>query len=242
MRATITLLTSCILLIANGRDAAAAARKIVLPSGGQRTEAYLAEPEGEGPCPAVLFLHGGRGGIVGGDPQQSLAALARAGYVALAPMRLKQNTLRAEITQTRGALEYLRKLDRVDPKRVAVVGFSRGGLLALIAAVKSPELRAAILMAPAAGRGALSRALAAATKNTAPTLILVSGNDSAQADHVEIARTINGRLKQVGADSQLTVYPAYRSDGHQLFFKVRATYWKDLVAFLDTHLQASKAQ
>ena len=154
MRATITLLTSCMLLVAGGRESAAATHKIVLPSGEQRTEAYLAEPEGSGPFPAVLFLHGGRGGIVGGDPQQSAAALVRAGYVALAPLRLQRGSLREEFRQTQAAILYLQNLANVDRDRVAVVGFSRGGLLALMAAVRSNDIDSAVLMAPAPGRGA----------------------------------------------------------------------------------------
>ena len=45
----------------------------------ERLAAYRAIPSGSGPFPAVLFLHGGRAGVVGGDPKESVAALARAG-------------------------------------------------------------------------------------------------------------------------------------------------------------------
>ena len=73
-------------LLTTGSGATAAPplpRKVSVPVGPDRLTAYLALPEGRGPFPAVLFLHGGRGGIVGGDPQQSAQALAHAGYVAL---------------------------------------------------------------------------------------------------------------------------------------------------------------
>ena len=176
---------------------------------------------------------------MGGDPKESVAALARAGYVALAPMRLQQNRLGTEITQTRSALEYLRKPDRVDPQRVAVVGFSRGGLLALIAAVKSTELRAAILMAPASGRGALDRALRRATPQMPPVLILVAENDTRQADHVALAQQTKQQLQRAGGSAKVVLYPPFgspSSDGHRLFFSVRQSYWKDLLAFLEDPL------
>lgn len=216
--------------------AAAEVEQIRFTADGDRLMAYRAVPEGQGPFPAILFLHGGRGGAVGGDPKASVAALARRGYVALAPMRLKQNTLKSEITQTRSALEYLRKLDRVDPQRMAVVGFSRGGLLALIAAVKSTELQAAILMAPASGRGALDRALRRATPQMPPVLILVAENDTRQADHVALARQTREQLQRKGVKAEWILYPPFgapTSDGHRLFFSVRQSYWKDLLAFLE---------
>ena len=214
--------------------------RVRFPADRERLPAYRAVPEGRGPFPAVLFLHGGRGGVVGGDPKESVAALARAGYVALAPMRLQQNRLGTEITQTRSALEYLRKLDRVDPQRVAVVGFSRGGLLALIAAVKSTELQAAILMAPASGRGALDRALRRATPQMPPVLILVAENDTRQADHVALARQAMQKLRGKGVEAEWILYPPFgppTTDGHQLFFRVRDDYWSDVRTFLTRHLQ-----
>ena len=89
-------------LLATGTQATAAPplpREVSVPAGPHRVAAYLAEPEGSGPFPAVLFLHGGRGGIVCGNPQQSVAALARSGYLALAPLRLQQNTLGKEMNR-----------------------------------------------------------------------------------------------------------------------------------------------
>ena len=182
---------------------------------------------------------------MGGDPKASVAALARAGYIGLAPIRLKPNTLKTEISQTHSALAYLRNLRQVDPQRVAVVGFSRGALLSLIAAVKSTELRAAILMAPAPGRGALDRALRLATVQMPPVLILVAENDTRQADHVELAQKTRQQLQQSGVAAEWILYSPFgapTADGHRLFFAVRSNYFKDIVAFLSQHLGHSQAE
>ncbi|MDG2207655.1 MAG: dienelactone hydrolase family protein [Pirellulales bacterium] len=214
--------------------------KIRFPAGDDRLPAFRAIPEGDGPFPAVLFLHGGRGGKVGGDPRASLAALARSGYVGLAPMRLEAATLKTEIDQTRSALAYLKNLRQVDPQRIAVIGFSRGGLLALIAAVEHTDLRAAILMAPAPGRGALDRALGRASQPMPPVLVLVAENDTHQADHVTLARQTMQQLRSKNVAAEWILYPPFgppAADGHQLFFRVRDGYWSDVRTFLTRHLQ-----
>ena len=243
MQQTIFLLALCGLLT-TGSGATAAPplpRKVSVPVGPDRLTAYLALPEGNGPFSAVLFLHGGRGGIVGGDPQQSAQALAHAGYVALAPLRLQRRSLREELEQTRAALSYLHTMAKIDRDRLAVVGFSRGGLLALMVAVGSDDLEAAVLMAPAAGRGALERALAVATAETPATLIQVAKNDTVQADHVAIARLTERQLERAGTAARLILYPPFGREGHSLFFKVRTAYWDDLLVFLERHLGSAPA-
>ena len=155
---------------------------------------------------------------MGGDPKASVAALARAGYIGLAPIRLKPNTLKTEISQTHSALAYLRNLRQVDPQRVAVVGFSRG---------------------------ALDRALRLATVQMPPVLILVAENDTRQADHVELAQKTRQQLQQSGVAAEWILYSPFgapTADGHRLFFAVRSNYFKDIVAFLSQHLGHSQAE
>lgn len=226
------------------QDPVAEPRKIWFSVGEQHIPAYFAKPEGDGPFPAILWLHGGRGGAVGGDPEGSAAELARAGYLTLSPMRLQGGTLSDEFRQTQEALRYLQDMAVVDNDRVAVVGFSRGGLLALMASIYLPDIRATVLLAPAAGRGALNWALGAATDSTPSTLILVAKNDTRQADHVRLSRLVERRLQRAGAPAELIIYPAFggtTSDGHQLFLTVRPKYWNDVVAFLNARLNKANA-
>lgn len=209
---------------------------VTFPSGQKRMRAHLAQPAGDGPFPVVVYLHGGRGQAIGGDPQKTAAALAKSGFLGFAPIRDKDPGLTGNIQGVVAALNYVKGLQQADPSRVALIGFSRGGLLAFMAATRRRDLKAIVMMAPAEGRGVLRRFLADARRVNVRTLILVARNDTRQADHVSISRQIHSALQTAGKQSRLVVYPPFGKDGHQLFFQVRASYWRDVEQFLKEHL------
>ncbi len=212
------------------------ARVVTFASGQNRMRAHLAVPEGDGPFPAVIYLHGGRGQAIGGDPEKTAAALAKSGFLGFAPIRNKDPGLSGNIEGVVAALNYVKGLKQAVPSRMAVIGFSRGGLLAFMAATRRRDLKAIVLMAPAEGRGVLRRFLADARRVNLRSLILVARNDTRQADHVSISRQIHSALQTAGKQSRLVIYPAFAKDGHQLFFQVRASYWRDVEKFLKAHL------
>jgi uncharacterized protein len=99
-----------------------------------------------GKAPAVLILHGS-GGV---DSRGSLHAidLNRAGFVTLeldlwGPRGLtggagsRSNHPRENLPDVYGGFKYLAKLELVDAKRIGIMGFSWGGVLALLTAQKS---------------------------------------------------------------------------------------------------------
>lgn len=113
-----------------------------------------AGPEGKR-FPAVLFLHGFPGSEKSVDVQRELM---NRGVATVAPSFLgawgsggeyRFTTLTA---QARAALAAAKKLAFVDPRRVAVYGFSMGGWAALNMAAKEPSLKAVVAVAPAGGR------------------------------------------------------------------------------------------
>lgn len=104
--------------------------------------------------PTVVFLHGFPGSEKSVDVQRALMAK---GIASVAPSFLgawgSAGTYRFTTLpgQAAEALASARKLDFVDPRRMALFGFSMGGWAALNAAAREPSLRAVVAVAPAGG-------------------------------------------------------------------------------------------
>lgn len=105
-------------------------------------------------APGVLFLHGFPGSEKSVDIQR---ALMDRGVASFAPHfagawgsdgAYRFSTL---VAQARRALSVLASMDCVDPRRLAVFGFSMGGWAALNLAGKVPSLAAAVAVAPVGG-------------------------------------------------------------------------------------------
>lgn len=110
-------------------------------SEGQRIAGVLRKPHGDGPFPAVVLMHGCGGVQVGNE--QWATDLTKWGYVTLlvdsfGPRGLSEictNLGRLGVTDRTsdayGALEYLRTMAFVDKERVALMGWSHGGMVVL---------------------------------------------------------------------------------------------------------------
>jgi len=115
----------------------------------------LARPEGDGPFPAIVFIHGG--GWSGGNRQmyrgQILEAAERGYVVATISYRLmkydeakKETTTAdpifpAQIHDAKAAIRWLRanaEKYNVDPNRIGVTGASAGGHLSLLVGLTDP--------------------------------------------------------------------------------------------------------
>jgi len=113
---------------------------------GDHIQGYLAKPEGVGPFPAVIGLHG-CGGMPATTKRKLVDELIGWGYVVLLvdsyAMRGIEQTCTGsgfpDIADMRrsdayGALAFLARQTFVDPQRVAAVGFSQGGWVNLLVA------------------------------------------------------------------------------------------------------------
>jgi carboxymethylenebutenolidase len=117
-------------------------------SGDGHTEipSYLASPDGAGPHPTVLILRG----VAGPDDGYTEIAqrLAGWGYVALVhgwKVRGNDPPDTQVYDDLKGALAFLRTVSAVDMKRLAVAGFCRGGVHAVMAARAHEEIRTVVI-------------------------------------------------------------------------------------------------
>ncbi len=124
--------------------------------GGERMLATYHKPGGPDGArfPAVVFLHGFPGSEKSVDVQRELM---KRGIASVAPFFLgawgsggkyRFTTLPK---QAAAALRAARRLPFVDPRRMALYGFSMGGWTALNAAASEPSLKAVVAVAPAGG-------------------------------------------------------------------------------------------
>ncbi len=189
--------------------------------------AFVFNPQGAGPHPAVVMLHG-CGGAYGKDGQLNARHqmwgeyLAAQGYVALMLDSFNARGLR-QICTTKfserllkeadrvgdayAALAYLRQLPQVDPARIALLGWSHGGGVTLHA----------ISQAPAAGQAGFSAAVSfypgCTSRNQkadsfhpyAPLLLLIGEADdwTPAAPCKALAASVSAR----GEPMQIVTYP-----------------------------------
>jgi len=161
----------------------------------------LARPSGRGPFPAVELLHSCLGMAENLGAYEH--ALTGAGYVTLFVDDFTDRGLHETCTvdfpeglgDARGALRYLSRLPYVDPRRVAVVGFSQGADTTLRLAERRGAYRAAAAFYPPCANIAGSRL-------EIPTLILVGALDGVTpaSDCAALAH------EHVG-EARLVVYP-----------------------------------
>ncbi len=220
---------------------AAAAERVAFSGDGIQLTGYLCKPEGSGPFPLVVYNHGGMGSIVGGAPRETCDALAKAGFVGMSPLRRQTRSLRGHIDDVYASLQYGLGLPDVDRQRVGLMGFSRGGLLTLMAATQRDDFRALVVMATAfGGRGQMARVMQNLQAITAPILLLVAQNDTGSRrtrgmNTLQGSRRLAQALRASERDLSYIEYPAYGTDGHAMFFEV-GNYWKDVVTFLRKNL------
>ena len=237
-------------------------------SGSLRIQAYVYQPEGDGPFPAVIYNHGTRDGRErASSPFPHVGKmLTRAGYAVLVPERRGYGKsdgeiwwqevgsdqsrlilrLQAETDDVLASIDYLRTLSRVDTKRLAVMGWSFGGVVTMLAAARSTAFLAAVDQAGGAltweGNSYMRSALiAAAEKSATPTLFMVARNDRT----ISSVTTLADIFRKRNAPHRLVIYepftpsqPGRAAPGHALFSSQGASLWEsDVIEFLGRYLK-----
>jgi carboxymethylenebutenolidase len=180
---------------------------------------YLAIPDRHGPHPVVLILRG----VAGPDDGYTEIArrLAGWGYVALVHGWKVRGADPADgpvYADLQGAMTFLRSVGQADLERLAVFGFCRGGVHALMAARAHPEIRVIVVFhgfafRPAGAQpGAEPFDLAAGV--TVPMLVL-HGTDDERAPMADMHR-MEARMRDHGKACTFIFY-----DGARHGFAVR---------------------
>ena len=181
---------------------------------------YLRQPRDPGPLPAVVLLHGCNGGWQRLDERWG-ARIGSWGYVTVTVDRFGPRGITSACTggapaatvfDAYRALAFLVQQPFVDPARVAVIGFSQGGWLALasvergmIERTSKEKFRAAIAFYPPC--------LGIKGSMTVPTLILTGELDdwtpANECRNLAEGRDDYGisRQKDLGVPIEIVVYP-----------------------------------
>lgn len=205
-----------------------------IPNGDAVIHAMLYRPEGAGPFPAIVGLHGcsglgGKAGAVATRYDEWAKVLVNAGFVVLYPdsygsrglgsqctvRNRRIRTERERVQDANAARRWLQSQPYVRPDRVSLVGWSNGGISVLWAvrrrgapAADTKDFRAAVAFYPGCGR--LDNAGWSAR---IPTLILIGSlDDWTSAKGCEQMVTA---ARGSGARASIQVYPgAYHDFDH----------------------------
>lgn len=129
----------------------------------------------------------------------------------------------------------------IDARRIAVVGHSFGGQLALLTAGRDNTIRAAVTFAAAAeswerSRELRERLLAAMDKITASIMLIQAANDYSTAPSYALA----DELERLHKPHLLKIYPAVGKtpeDGHNFLYLAIPQWEDDFFRFLDEHVK-----
>ena len=196
----------------------------VTPGTPQRIEGKLYKPDGRGPFPALVLLHGCQGVVR--QTQTWAHWLRERGYVALVtdsfgprndPADCKggddSGPSTARFDDAIGALRYLQAQPFVIPDRVASFGWSQGGLFAM-SVINGPTLERARARGVTLPRAGYAAAIAmypggceAYVKELVirPLLLLIGGADNWTPP--QYCHEMAAAMKARGADVTLVEYP-----------------------------------
>lgn len=234
-------------------------------SGDLELKGYLWKPLGDGPFPAVLWNHGSE--KLPGTVDTVATYFVEKGYVFFVPHRRGQGRspgpyIMDELNKagSRGergqllvdlheihlgdqlaGLKYLQNLSFVDTNRIAVMGFSFGGIQTMLAVERGPGYRVAVNCSGAAetwnGASSLrSRLTEAARKAKMPVFFLQAENDYDLTPN----RVLSEEVRKAGQPVEATVYPAFGTgprDGHSFCVRGTKIWGPDVLSFIETYLQ-----
>ncbi len=191
----------------------AAGESVNLQIGNVAVRAYLANIPDSRNSPGLVLLHD----YWGLNEQITGVAdrLSGLGYVVIAP-DLYKGRLAADpglakemmhalsedraASIVKGAIDFLKKLDRAPGRPVATIGFGMGGRISLVAALRGADVRGTVLY-----YGRVETAHDALAPIKAPVLAIFGGGDPGIPE--KDVRAFESALKETGRDVTIISYP-----------------------------------
>lgn len=145
------------------------------------------------------------------------------------------------LEDTLAALSFLKTVPGIDARRIAVIGHSFGGQLALLDVERDGRLRAAVTFGAAANSWAKSpelrdRLLCAINKANVPIMLIHASNDYDTSAGRELAK----ELELLHKTHILKIYPAdgkTSDEGHNLVYNSIPVWEADVLKFLDENVR-----
>jgi len=234
-------------------------------SGKLRLEAYVYKPSGAGPFPVVIYSHGSRKGYEREERPMAFvgAMLAAQGYLVVVPERRGYGksdgqTFSEEVGADLGgrmiarfeheaddvtaAIAYAATIEGADTTRLALVGYSQGGIVSIRVASQRPDVRALVNQAGGSLTWPRSpelrrRLVEWAKAIKAPTLCMDAENDAT----TESVKAVCDAARAAGTSTEIKIYPRFTpasnpeniAPGHLMFSPQGVALWRqDVIVFL----------
>jgi len=138
-------------------------------------------------------------------------------------------------------LKFLKTALAIDPERLAIVGHSFGGQVALLATEHDNTIRAAITFSAAAGSWERSpelrqHLLTAVDRSTAPIMLIQAANDYSTAPSYALA----DEMERLHKPHLLKIYPPVgqtSEEGHNILYVAMSQWEDDVFRYLDEHVK-----
>jgi carboxymethylenebutenolidase len=138
-------------------------------------------------------------------------------------------------------LSFLKTAPGIDPKRIAIVGHSFGGVITLLSGERDSAIRAEVTFGAGANSWRVSkelreRVLTAVDKTSAPIMLIHAANDYDTTPGTAIA----AELDRLHKPHLLKIYPALghsSDDGHNLLYLGMPEWEPDVFRFLDANVK-----
>jgi carboxymethylenebutenolidase len=144
-----------------------------------------------------------------------------------------------QLDDSLAGLRFLKTAPGIDPRRIAVVGHSFGGVITLLSGERDQTMRAEVTFGAGANSWKLSQELRARVftaigKTSTPIMLIHAANDYDTTPGTAIA----AELERLHKPHVLKIYPTLgksTDDGHNLLYLAMPEWEPDVFQFLDTN-------